>query len=63
MERLEKLRDFLGEFIKDTHYLELLVSMHYARLAYAEMDLPKDEVIEAFIKRKPHFKKEEVKEA
>jgi len=63
VERLEKLRDFLGEFIEDTHYLELLASLHYARLACNEMGIPKNEVIEAFIKRKPHFTREEVEEA
>lgn len=59
---LRELRDFLGDRIHDGDYLELIVSLHYARKMTEEDPIPKDELLRDFLARKPYYSAEQVED-
>ena len=58
--KLERLKAFLGERIKSTDFLELLVSLHYLRRIGSSSGASKEDILRVLKEKKPFFADREV---
>jgi uncharacterized protein YwgA len=62
VDRINRLKSFLGEDIRSPDTLELLVSIHYLRDRARALGASDEDVIEAIKKTKPYFTDEEIRQ-
>lgn len=63
VEKIEKLKIFLGDNIRSVDFLELLVSLHFLLRQAKIYGIKTDEVIEILKEKKPYFKNKEIEQA
>jgi len=62
-ERIDAFKDFMGESLKSAKEMELMGSLFYVYRTYRQTGAQDEQVLKAFMERKPFFSEEAVRKA